>query len=306
MRRWRRWRRRCGSRRWRQRIARALRGVFRGAAGRGAPPRRRERRRQVDPAACGGGRVAAAGGRGGAELRRAAFLPHAGRERLLHELSPHSYISPHLPASPHIPPYLPIDCPRSPEITRDHPAQDAAHRVSGGASAWEWICGEAAGLGEGAVRRALRQMGFPATAQRKPVSALSGGERTRLCIASMLLSRANLLVLDEPTNHLDLRAREYLGDALRSFDGAVLLVSHDRAFAAHVATRVAELRGGRLHAEQGDYRAYIERRDELRARIDRRAVSAGLPAEGGERGGTDGASSDRPSKRAARRRRSSR
>ena len=162
---------------------------------------------------------------------------------------------------------------------------------------------------------------------------------------------------DEPTNHLDLRAREYLGDALRSFDGAVLLVSHDRAFAAHVATRVAEasrrmrpssrlrpivcsreavfvslsmrrmhgmmhrtrtltfassqrkvaeLRGGRLHAEQGDYRAYIERRDELRARIDRRAVSAGLPAEGGERGGTDGASSDRPSKRAARRRRSSR
>uniref|UniRef100_A0A7S3TRD2 ABC transporter domain-containing protein n=1 Tax=Emiliania huxleyi TaxID=2903 RepID=A0A7S3TRD2_EMIHU len=148
--------------------------------------------------------------------------------------------------------------------------------------------------------------GFPATAQRKPVSALSGGERTRLCIASMLLSRANLLVLDEPTNHLDLRAREYLGDALRSFDGAVLLVSHDRAFAAHVATRVAELRGGRLHAEQGDYRAYIERRDELRARIDRRAVSAGLPAEGGERGGTDGASSDRPSKRAARRRRSSR
>ena len=92
-----------------------------GAAGRGAPPRRRERRRQVDPAACGGGRVAAAGGRGGAELRRAAFLPHAGRERLLHELSPHSYISPHLPVSPHIPPYLPIDCPRSPEITRDHP-----------------------------------------------------------------------------------------------------------------------------------------------------------------------------------------
>ena len=58
--------------------------------------------------------------------------------------------------------------------------------------------------------------------------------------------------------------------------------------------KVAELRGGRLHAEQGDYRAYIERRDELRARIDRRAVSAGLPAEGGERGGTDGASSDRP------------
>ncbi|EOD33182.1 hypothetical protein EMIHUDRAFT_449434 [Emiliania huxleyi CCMP1516] len=219
------------------------------------------------------------------------------------------------------------------EVARN--CDDAAHRVSGGASAWEWICGEAAGLGEGAVRRALRQMGFPATAQRKPVSALSGGERTRLCIASMLLSRANLLVLDEPTNHLDLRAREYLGDALRSFDGAVLLVSHDRAFAAHVATRavfvslsmrrmhgmmhrtrtltfassqrkVAELRGGRLHAEQGDYRAYIERRDELRARIDRRAVSAGLPAEGGERGGTDGASSDRPSKRAARRRRSSR
>ena len=70
--------------------------------------------------------------------------------------------------------------------------------------------------------------------------------------------------------------------------------------------KVAELRGGRLHAEQGDYRAYIERRGELRARIDRRAVSAGLPAEGRERGGTDGASSDRPSKRAARRRRSSR
>ena len=73
------------------------------------------------------------------------------------------------------------------------------------------------------------------------------GERARLCLAQMLLSSATVLVCDEPTNHLDLEARAYLLEALRCFDGAILLTSHDRHFAAAAATRYVELHEGVLH-----------------------------------------------------------
>ena len=78
----------------------------------------------------------------------------------------------------------------------------------------------------------------------------------------MLLSPCNLLVLDEPTNHLDIPAKQMLEDALMQYEGAALLVSHDRTFIARVANRIVELRDGELVLYQGDYAYYLEKKEE--------------------------------------------
>ena len=86
----------------------------------------------------------------------------------------------------------------------------------------------------------------------------------------MLLSRAELLVLDEPTNHLDLTARVAVEEALRSFEGTLLLVSHDRYFAAQVTSSVAVLEGGVLRRHDGDYRDYVRQHGALLGRLEER------------------------------------
>jgi ATP-binding cassette, subfamily F, member 3 len=97
------------------------------------------------------------------------------------------------------------------------------------------------------------------------VAALSGGERRRLALLRTVVSGANFLVLDEPTNHLDLESREALEDALRAFDGALLLVSHDRALLDAVGTRTIAIEEGRLHSYPGGWADYVRVRDERRA-----------------------------------------
>jgi ATP-binding cassette, subfamily F, member 3 len=97
---------------------------------------------------------------------------------------------------------------------------------------------------------------------QKAVSVLSGGERRRLALATVVASGANFLVLDEPTNHLDLESREALEDALRAFPGTVLLVSHDRALLDAVAERTLAIEDHRLNAYDGGWADYVRRRDE--------------------------------------------
>jgi ATPase subunit of ABC transporter with duplicated ATPase domains len=116
----------------------------------------------------------------------------------------------------------------------------------------------------GALRNLAGAFQFSGDDIDKKIRALSGGEKTRLVIARMLLNPPNFLVLDEPTNHLDLFTKEMLIEALTDFDGTMLFVSHDRAFLRALSNRVLEL-GGESgvekdpHVYPGSYVEYVER-----------------------------------------------
>jgi len=112
------------------------------------------------------------------------------------------------------------------------------------------------------VRSLLGSFCFSNDAVFKEVGKLSGGEKARLALALMLLTPCNLLVLDEPTNHLDIPAKQMLEDALLEYEGAALLVSHDRTFISRVANRIVELRDGGLVLYRGDYGYYQEKKEE--------------------------------------------
>ncbi len=99
----------------------------------------------------------------------------------------------------------------------------------------------------------------------KEVGKLSGGEKARLALALMLVKPCNLLVLDEPTNHLDIPAKEMLENAIREYQGAALIVSHDRYFISRVANRIVEIRDGQLILYRGDYEYFQEKKAEEKA-----------------------------------------
>ena len=113
----------------------------------------------------------------------------------------------------------------------------------------------------------------------KQVEMLSGGERGRLALAILALDGANFLLLDEPTNHLDIPAQEVLQEGLDRFGGTLLLVSHDRYLVDRLATRIWDLRDGRLHVFDGTYQEYLAAREQEAAR-----ASAAQSAETGRRG----------------------
>jgi ATPase subunit of ABC transporter with duplicated ATPase domains len=116
----------------------------------------------------------------------------------------------------------------------------------------------------GALRNLAGAFQFSGDDIDKKIRTLSGGEKTRLVLARMLLNPPNFLVLDEPTNHLDLATKEMLLDSLRDFDGTMLFVSHDRAFLRGLSNRVLELGGesgrdAQPHAYPGSYVEYVQR-----------------------------------------------
>ena len=124
------------------------------------------------------------------------------------------------------------------------------------------------------VRSLLGSFCFSNDSVFKDVGKLSGGEKARLALALMLLSPCNLLVLDEPTNHLDIPAKQMLEDALCAYEGAALLVSHDRYFISRVANRIVEIRDGELVIYRGNYAYYQEKKVEEKAEAEANRLSA--------------------------------
>lgn len=107
------------------------------------------------------------------------------------------------------------------------------------------------------IKQVLNGMGFCSTPTDRVISTLSGGEKTRLALAKLLLEEPNLLILDEPTNHLDFETLMWLEDYLKGYKGAIIIVSHDRYFLNKVCTRICEIEQGRLTSYRGDYSSYL-------------------------------------------------
>jgi ATP-binding cassette subfamily F protein 3 len=124
------------------------------------------------------------------------------------------------------------------------------------------------------IRGLLGRFLFSQDDVEKPIAVLSGGEKSRLSLAKLLLKPANLLLLDEPTNHLDVPSREALEEALKAFPGTVIMASHDRYFMDRLATKIGEAGEGGLKVYLGNYTEYRDG-----------AIGAGSPLPAAEQEG---------------------
>jgi len=117
---------------------------------------------------------------------------------------------------------------------------------------------------EGETEKILLGLGFRTTDFARLLSEFSGGWRMRVELAKLLLRKPGLLLLDEPTNHLDIESIQWLEEYLKSFPGAVMVVSHDRAFLDNVTNRTIEISNGRIYDFRTSYTGYVEQRESLR------------------------------------------
>ena len=115
----------------------------------------------------------------------------------------------------------------------------------------------------------LKGLGFSSQEENLPVSALSGGQRTKLSLGKLLLSEPDLMLLDEPTNHLDIKSVEWLEDFIAKFNGTVMIISHDRYFLDKTTNRTLEIANKRIYQGKGSYSVYMKTK-ELRLETDRR------------------------------------
>ncbi|WP_455592016.1 ABC-F family ATP-binding cassette domain-containing protein [Bacteroides sp.] len=139
-------------------------------------------------------------------------------------------------------------------------AQNQAQMLDGELTVFDTIDRVATGDIRLKIRDILGAFMFGGEASDKKVKVLSGGERTRLAMIKLLLEPMNFLILDEPTNHLDMRSKDVLKDAIREFDGTVIIVSHDRDFLDGLATKVYEFGGGEVKEHLGGIYEFLQKK----------------------------------------------
>lgn len=139
--------------------------------------------------------------------------------------------------------------------------QDHLREIQGKPSLLEWLSAQDPIIPEQKVRELLGRLLFTGEDAKKPASILSGGETARLILAKMMLIKNNVLIFDEPTNHLDMESIEALLEALHSYKGTIIFVSHNRHFVSHLANRIIELTDKGVKDYRCSYLEYIEKRE---------------------------------------------
>jgi ATP-binding cassette, subfamily F, member 3 len=161
------------------------------------------------------------------------------------------------------------------QVVMQYFAQDEATRLDPALTVYQTLAGNAPINMVPAIRNILGGFLFSGDDIEKPVRVLSGGERTRLAVARMLLRPSNTLLLDEPTNHLDLDSKDVLLEALEDFGGTLIFVSHDRYFVDKLATKVMEIGGGGVLVYPGNYEEFLWSRNQ---RASAKPAAAAKPA----------------------------
>ena len=136
-------------------------------------------------------------------------------------------------------------------------AQNQASLLDGDLTVFQTIDNIAVGDIRSKIKDLLGAFMFSGEHINKKVSVLSGGEKTRLAMVKLLLEPVNLLILDEPTNHLDLKTKDILKDALKAFEGTIILISHDRDFLDGLATKVFEFGNKRVKEHLEDINGFL-------------------------------------------------
>ncbi|HWG20945.1 MAG TPA: ABC-F family ATP-binding cassette domain-containing protein [Terracidiphilus sp.] len=150
-------------------------------------------------------------------------------------------------------------------VVSEYFAQDQYKVLDGESRMLDDISRAAVKVPENELRSLLGCFLFSGDDVFKPLGVLSGGERNRFALARILVSPSNFLLLDEPTNHLDMRAKDVLLEAIASFSGTVVFVSHDRYFIDRLATRVLEVENGTVNTYEGNYEDYLRKKEQMAA-----------------------------------------
>jgi ATP-binding cassette subfamily F protein 3 len=153
-------------------------------------------------------------------------------------------------------------------------SQESQQNVAYGSTVWQETRGVDVRATDLELRSLLGAFLFSGDDIYKPVSVLSGGEKSRLALVKILLQDSNCLILDEPTNHLDVKTKDMFQNALLRYSGTIVLVSHDRYFLDNLVSRVLEIRDGRLHEYIGNYSYFIQKREAELAAADQQQEEA--------------------------------
>jgi len=154
-------------------------------------------------------------------------------------------------------------CVVGPSVKIGYFSQSALDVLNPKNTIFEEICSRIPEATIGFVRNLLGAFNFSGDDADKKIGVLSGGEKSRVVLATILATPVNFLILDEPTNHLDIRSREVLLESIKNFEGTVVIVSHDRYFLREVASRVFEVDQGELIPYEGNFDYYLSKTKRL-------------------------------------------